>query len=120
MLEFIYHPRFEKEIAKLKKRFIYIQDGIKSFQNICEKQFHPINPSQVISPGKIHRVTQNDLWTIWKVELFFKQVKPNQAPRIWFAVKGSIIVFLCACSHVDNYDDNEVNRIATDRVTDIF
>jgi hypothetical protein len=64
MLEFICHPKFEKEIAKLKKRFIYIQDGIKSFQKLCEVQFHPTHPSQVIAPGKIHRVTQNDLWTM--------------------------------------------------------
>lgn len=59
MVEFIYHPKFEKEVAKLKRRFIY-----------------------------------NDLWTI--------------------------ITFLCAKSHVDNYKDNEANGIALERVTDIF
>ena len=61
MIEFISHSKFEKEIAKLKKRFIFIERGLQSFKKLCEVQFHPTNPSQVIAPGKLHRVTQNDL-----------------------------------------------------------
>ena len=119
MLNFICHPSFEKEFSKLKKRY-QLNKGMESFQRLCEFQFHPINPQQVIAPAKLHRVTQNSLWSIWKVELVVPGIKPNQFPRMWFSVKGSTIVFLCIVSHIDNYKDNQINQEAVTRVTDIF
>lgn len=120
MLNFIFHPSFEKESAKLKKRFVYLNEGIKSFQRLCESQFNPINPMQVIAPAKLHRVSQNDLWAIWKVELAVKNLRPNQSPRVWLAVKGENVAFLCINTHVDNYSDNNVNKTAVERVSSIF
>ena len=120
MIEFYTHPAFKKETAKLQKRFSYLEKGLKAFYRLCEEQFHPIDPRPVIAPGKIHRVTINEIWTIWKVELVVKNLRPNQFPRAWFAVKGSKIAFLCIGTHVDNYDDDEMNRIALRRVSDIF
>jgi len=119
MLDFILHPSFEKEAAKLKRRFL-LDKGLQSFQRLCEVQFDPTNPQQVITPAKLHRVTQNDLWSIWKIELVVPGLRPNQFPRLWFAVKGSNIAFLCIGSHIDNYNDNKLTAIATERVTDIF
>lgn len=119
MLDFIFHPSFEKEAAKLKRRFS-LDKGVQSFQRLCEVQFNPANPQQVIAPAKLHRVTQNDLWSIWKIELVVPGLRPNQFPRMWFAVKGSNIAFLCIASHVDNYSDNQMNQAAIKRVTDIF
>lgn len=120
MLNFIFHPSFEKESAKLKKRFVYFNDGLESFQRLCEVQFNPINPIQVIVPAKIHRVSQSDLWTLWKVELAVKGLRPNQSLRVWFAVKGADGAFLCACTHIDNYSDNDMNKTAMERVPSIF
>jgi hypothetical protein len=119
MLDFISHPSFEKEAAKLKRRF-YLDKGLQSFQRLCEVQFNPTNPQQVIAPAKLHRVTQNDLWSIWKIELVVPGLRPNQFPRLWFAVKGSNIAFLCIASHVDNYSDNQMNQVAVGRINDIF
>lgn len=119
MLDFISHSSFEKEAAKLKRRFS-LDKGLRSFQRLCEVQFNPANPQQVIAPAKLHRVTQNDLWSIWKIELVVPGLRPNQFPRMWFAVKGSNIAFLCIASHVDNYSDNQMNQAAVKRVTDIF
>ena len=120
MLKFIYHPSFEKETAKLKRRFSFLNQALESFKMLCEFQFHPLNPQQRIAPAKLHRVTQNDLWSIWKIELSIPNVKSNQSPRVWFVVKGSNIAFLCIATHTDNYDDNQMNRIALERVADIF
>ena len=39
---------------------------------------------------------------------------------MWFAVKGAVIVLLCICVHMDNYDDEVMNRLALTRVSDIF
>lgn len=122
MLEFIFHSNFEKEVVKNKKRFDDFIGDLKKFERLCEIQFNPINPRQIIAPGKLHHVTKNALWQIWKIELVVTNTKlrPNQFPRIWFAVEGSRVAFLCMQTHMDNYDDNEVNIIALERVQDIF
>ncbi len=120
MISFISHLSFEKEAAKLKRRFSYLNKALESFKMLCEFQFHPLDPQQRIAPAKLHRVTQNDLWSIWKIELAVPGLKPNQFPRIWFAVKGSNIAFLCIASHIDNYNDNQMNQAAIERINDIF
>ena len=120
MIEFIDHPSFTKETAKLTRRFSFLNKALESFKMLCEFQFHPLNPQQRIAPAKLHRVTQNDLWSIWKIELAVPGLRSSQSPRVWFAVKGSTISFLCIASHVDNYNDNKMNQVAVERVTDIF
>ncbi|MDP3042891.1 MAG: hypothetical protein Q8N21_00615 [bacterium] len=122
MLDFIHHTKFEKEIAGLKRRFCNIQEGLKSFKRLCEVQFHPINPQRVIAPAKLHRITQNDIWGLWKIELVMPKsgLRPNQFPRMWFCAQGIKIGFLCIVAHADNYNDNNMNRIALERLSDIF
>lgn len=122
MIEFLYHDGLQKEIAALERRFRQLRDGFSAFERLCEVQFNPTDPKQVIAPAKLHRVTQNDLWTMWKVELVVPKagLRPNQYPRVWFAVKGAVIVFLCMGTHMDNYNDLERDRLAQARVTDVF
>jgi hypothetical protein len=121
MIDFIEHPSFSKETAKLlTRRFPFLNKALESFKMLCEFQFHPLNPQQRIAPAKLHRVTQNDLWSIWKIELAVPNLRPNQFPRVWSAVKGSNIAFLCIATHIDNYDDNRVAKSAIERATDIF
>ncbi len=122
MLEFILHPNFQKETAKHKKRFSNLDGDIKKFERLCEIQFHPITPRPIIAPGKLHRRTENAVWQIWKVELVVTKtnLRPNQFPRVWFAVEGSKIAFLCIQTHMDNYKDNDIDAIASERVKDIF
>ncbi len=122
MIEFFYHPGIEKEIKDLEKRFPSLKQGFASMELLCQKQFHPTEPAQVIAPAKLHRVTQNDIWALWKVELVIPRsnLRPNQWPRMWFAVKGSIIVFLCIASHIDNYDNETMSTVAISRASDFF
>lgn len=122
MLDFIYHSKFEKEIAKLERRFRNLREGLKAFQRLCEVQFHPANPQGIIAPAKLHRIKQNGIWSLWKVELVIPKsgLRPNQFPRVWFCVQGAKIGFLCIATHVDNYNDNTLNDIALERLSDIF
>ncbi len=122
MIQFWYHDGIQKEIAALERRFRTIRDGLSAFERLCEVQFNPTSPRQVIAPAKLHRVTQNDIWTLWKVELVVPNsgLRPNQWPRMWFVVKGAIIAFLCMSSHVDNYNEEGMNRLALSRVSDFF
>jgi hypothetical protein len=122
MIRFLYHDGILKEIAALERRFRTIRDGLVIFERLCEKQFNPTNPQQVIAPAKLHRITQNDIWSLWKIELVIPNsgLRPNQWPRMWFAVKGAIIGLLCISSHIDNYRNNYMDRIALLRVSDLF
>ncbi|OHA14684.1 MAG: hypothetical protein A2909_03260 [Candidatus Tagabacteria bacterium RIFCSPLOWO2_01_FULL_39_11] len=122
MMEFLYHDGIKNEIAATERRFRNIQQAISAFERLCEVQFNPMLPKQVIAPAKLHRVTQNDIWTMWKVELVVSNsgLRPNQYPRVWFAVKGSVLVFLCFSTHMDNYNTKECTDVALSRVTDFF
>lgn len=122
MIQFFYHDGIQKEIAALERRFLTIRDGLSRFELLCEKQFHPTKPQSVIGPGKLHRVSQNDTWVLWKIELVIPNsgLRPNQFPRMWFVVKGDTIAFLCISSHIDNYNDESMNRLALSRVSDVF
>ena len=120
MINFISSPGFEKESAALQRRFSSFEDGLESFKRICLVHFDFVKPQQVIAPGKLHRVKDCDSYTIWKVEMAVKNLKSNHSPRVWFAIKGSTLVFLCARTHIDNYDNNEVDRIAYSISTNYF
>ncbi len=123
MIEFQRHEGFIKSIAALEKRRLrYIHESLAGFEKLCELHFHPTNPQHRIAPAKLHRITQNDSWTIWKTELPVVKsgLRPNQYPRIWFAQSGAIIAFLCISSHIDNYNDKGMDRVALSRVSDIF
>lgn len=122
MLDFIYHAKIKKEIAKFKRRFSNINEGFEHFQRLCEVQFHPTNPQSVITPAKLHRIKQNDIWSLWKIELVVPKsgLRPNQFPRVWFCVQGEKIGFLCIATHIDNYTDDDMNKKALERLTDIF
>lgn len=120
MLNFVFHSHFEKEAASFKRRFPFFEAGIESFKRICEVHFDPINPRQVIAPAKLHRVKCFGSSTIWKIELAVKNLRSNQFPRVWFAVRGATVVFLCVATHIDNHDDNTMNREAEKLVESVF
>lgn len=122
MIEFFYHDGIQKEIAALEGRFRTIREAFAIFERLCNTQFNPTKPQQVIAPAKLHRVTQNDIWTLWKIELVVPNagLRPNQHPRMWFVVKGASIAVLCLATHVDNYDDEKMNRVALSQVSDLF
>jgi hypothetical protein len=122
MIEFLYHDGLQKEIAALERRFRQLRDGFQRFELLCQVQFNPTDPKQIIAPAKLHRVTQNDLWTMWKIELVVPNsgLRPNQYPRVWFAIRGAVVAFLCMGTHMDNYNDAEMDQLALTRITDLF
>jgi hypothetical protein len=123
MMTFLLHDGFDNEIATLeKKRLRNIKASLEGFQRLCEFHFHPFAPQPKIAPGKLHRVTQNDVWTIWKTELpvIHSNLRPNQYPRIWFAHSGTTIAFLCIDSHITNYDNEKMKRLALERASEMF
>lgn len=111
-----------KEVGKAAKKVVNIQESYRAFEKLCDRHFHPENPQQFIAPAKLHRITQNPTWTMWKTELVLIKsgLRPNQFPRVWFAIQGAKLVFLCMNTHIDNYNDGEMDRLALERITDYF
>ncbi len=120
MLEYLEHPKFSKQAADFIRRFPGFNDGFNATKNIFEVHFHPTNPMQRIAPGKIHSILKSPNYTIWKLEMAVIGLKSKQWPRVWFAVSGNKVVFLCMHSHIDNYDDNDITREAQSLVSDYF
>jgi hypothetical protein len=121
-VNFLQHDQFYKELKKLSKKHRNINTGLENVERLLEKQFDPSNPEEIIAPGKIHRVKQNTIWSLWKIEVVVpgSGLKPNQWPRMWFALSGDTLVYLCVVSHTQNYDNNMIDSIAMDRASDFF
>lgn len=115
------HDGFDKEYKKLLKKYRQLDDGLKKVKKLLERQFDPVERQSIIGPGKIHRVTANQTWELWKVEvaLIGSGLKPSQWPRMWFAVSGDTFTLLTISVHQDNYDDSAQDRLALERYTDI-
>ena len=116
------HDSFAKELKKICGKHPQVEDGVARVKKLLAVQFNPLRPEEVIAPGKIHRVHGNNIWELWKVEVLVPKsgLKPNQWPRMWFSVSGETITFLAIATHIRNYDNNEVDRLAIKRLSDII
>lgn len=113
------HDSFVREFKKFSKKFPGVIPGLEAVKKLLNTQFDPTNPREIIAPGKIHRVQQNAVWELWKIETIVQGLKPNQWPRVWFVVSGNTVTFLVICTHIDNYDNNEMDRLALTRMSDL-
>lgn len=119
-MQWLEHEAFGRELKKLKKKYPGVGDGLEKIKRLLAVQFDPNDPKEVIAPAKIHRLHQNAIWEMWKVEVLVAGLKPNQWPRVWFVVSGSTVTFLTLGSHTQNYDDNAMDRIALERISDYY
>lgn len=113
------HDAFSREFKKFSKKFSGAQKGQDALKKLLAIQFDPANPKEIIPPGKIHRVHQNAIWELWKVEAIVAGLRPNQWPRIWLVVSGESVTFLVIGTHVDNYDNNEMDQLALKRISEL-
>lgn len=120
MLIFSRHPKFSKEGERLAGRSVDFHNALRNFEKLCQVQFHASKPQRVISPGKLHHLFDDGISAIWKVELAVKNVRSNHSPRIWFAIRGETVIYLCAASHTDNYEDDVALRTAKERMQDFL
>jgi len=113
------HSKFESEFKAIGKRNKKLELGFEEAKRLLAVQFHPTQPLQVISPGKIHHLHTYEDFELWKLEMMVDLLRPSQFPRVWFALHLRAITFLAIRSHVDNYDDNSVERQAAERFGEI-
>ena len=113
------HNSFDNEFSQAGKKIRDLEDGFAIAKKLLAKQFDPSSPMAVIGPGKLHRLHGESTWELWKLEMAVQNLRPNQFPRIWFTVNGEAITFLALGCHMNNYDDNERQRTALERFSDI-
>ena len=115
---------FVHELKKLSKDFKTIKSDIEKIKRLLNAHFFVEETrGKVISPGKIHRVNidyDTAQIELWKVEVSVKNLRPNLWPRLWFMINGDTIVFLAIASHKDNYNNNEMDRLAKERYYDLL
>ncbi|PIZ61915.1 hypothetical protein COY17_03395 [Candidatus Saccharibacteria bacterium CG_4_10_14_0_2_um_filter_52_9] len=125
-MQFHEHDSYQKELSsvckKQKQLTVAITDGLAKVKKLLKIHFDPLDPQVAIPPGKLHRVSGFEIWELWKVEVVLTgtALRPNQWPRMWFAVSGDQIVLLCIYSHAQDYDNNSVDATAIDRASDYF
>jgi hypothetical protein len=63
-----------------------------------------------VAPAKKHRISENDKYVLYKIEMVISGLRPNQYPRVFIAARDDVprIAFLKLVSHIDNYDNNSV------------
>ena len=115
------HDSFDAEYKKLLKKHKQLAEGLTKAQRLLEVQFEPNNPQAIIGPGKLHRVTADHTWEIWKLEvaLIGSGLRPNQWPRMWFAISGDTFTLLTIVAHTHNYDNNAQDALAKDRYLEV-
>lgn len=119
-MQWLKHEGFDGDFKKLSKKYPAAHDGLHKVKKLLSVQFDPIDPKEIIASGKIHRRHQNAIWEMWKVEMIVVGLRPNQWPRAWFVVSGDTVIFLTIATHMQNYDDNSMDKIALRRVSDYF
>jgi hypothetical protein len=119
-MQWLEHDAFTREFKKLGKKYAAADQGLKAVKKLLAVQFDPIDPREVIAPAKIHRRHQNAVWELWKIEMMIVGLRPSQWPRVWFVVSGDTITFLTAGTHMQNYDDNAMDKIALQRISDFY
>lgn len=116
------HNSFSKELKKICGKYPQVYEGVAKVKKLLSVQFDPLQPSEIIAPGKIHRVRADTIWELWKVEVLVPNsgLRPNQWPRMWFSVSGETITLLAIATHISNYDNNDIDRLATERLSEII
>ena len=119
-MQWLEHSAFTKEVKQLAKKYKSANNAVKFAKRLIEKWRDDPNDSP-IDPGKIHLVTQNDEYEIWKYEMAVPNsgLRPNQWPRVWFAIEKDTLALLLLAVHTDNYDDNTKNNEASQRYEEL-
>jgi hypothetical protein len=113
------HSSFEKELKELCKKHPQARKALEDALRMIAEHFNTI---PVFDPGKLHRITQLDNGFIWKLEMAVPKsgLRPNQWPRVWFAIENNtLVILLLLAVHTDNYDNNACDKEAFRRYLEL-
>ena len=111
---FYTHRGFKKDIKKYRKKKYPIDKAIGYLVNLLDIHFDSKKPEIPLS-NKIFRAGRTSELPIYKTLIIIKGLRKGQYPRIYILILPSIMVFLCADDHIDNYKDVRLRTIAIER-----
>ena len=111
--------RFDKKWKKFGDKYEG-EKALDELKRLLEKQFDNSSPD-IIGPNSIWQVPHTGDIDMWKVICATKGLKKSQSPRIYFLKHHkNIITFLCFGSHIKNYKDVELRKIAITRAKEMI
>jgi len=112
--------RFDKKWKKFCSNKYEGEKALNELKKLLKKQFNNNSPD-VIGPKSIWRPPYTGDIDMWKVICAIKGLKKKQSPKIYFFQHHkNIITFLCFGTHIQNYKDGELRKIAITRAKEIM
>ena len=111
------HPSFDKKFKKFILKHNQEDKWLQILKNLLtshfEKKTVKLNSSVMPPVG-----TYLD-YKIYKIYMAFG-LKKKQSPRVFFAIKGDMLIFLCFGTHINNYKTGELIKKSKELLKDFL
>lgn len=120
-MELLTTPNFDRQYKRYLKKHKTFSNDLNKTERLLEKRFFQ-GVNGLISPDKLHRIRLSSEYgvSMWKIEAMQVGLPSKKWPRIWFGVLQDKLILLSLCSHVDNYDNNEIDRTSWTLLEEYF
>ena len=108
---FYLHQGFKKDIKKYQKKKYPIEKPIGYLVNLLSTHFNSKEPEKPLS-NNIFLAEKTGNLPIYKTIIVIEGLRKGQCPRTYILILPSIMVFLCADDHIDNYKDAQLRQVA--------
>lgn len=120
---FVHHPKFYEELTGFISGHApntTIEETISNIERLLVKHFYLKNIS--FTPKHLGLAQGFSGFTVYWLHLVVpnSNVSRTQLPKAYFYRSDSHISFLCLDSHITNYKDSKLRRVAQERLEDII
>ncbi|MCX6806691.1 MAG: hypothetical protein NT135_01030 [Candidatus Berkelbacteria bacterium] len=116
---FYLHEGFKKDIKKYQKKKYPIEKSIGYLVNLLSIHFNSKEPEKPLSNNIFPAENTSNL-PIYKTIIVIAGLRKGQCPRTYILILPSIMVFLCADDHTDNYKDSQLRQTAIQRAKEVI
>lgn len=124
MLIYQHHPQFIAELEKfISKHCSGTTDSsqtIKHIENLLNTHFCKKSP--MFTPKHLGLAPGFDGYPVYFLHMMIPNsgLSRTQQPKAYFFYNQSQLSFLCLGSHVDNYKDSKLRKVALERLTEML
>ncbi len=111
---FASHPKFDREMADFLHKHHQNDGWMFKLQNLLTSHFElkTVNlGTEVLAP-----VAEFEEYRLYKIYMAVGGVSKNDRPRVCFAIKNNVLVFLCFGTHIKNYKTVELVALGKRRI----
>lgn len=119
---FVHHPRFIQELVEFIDNHCSassVEETISNIERLLVKHFHDKNVS--FTPKHLGMAQDFSGFTVYWLHMVIpnSDISRTQLPKAYFYKTDSHISFLCLGSHIQNYKDAKLRKIAEERLKEI-